>query len=124
MATDLSIADTVSIEGTLPRNEYLDRIATSALTVSCSRMEAFGLPVAEALAIGAPVLASDLPSHRELVARAGAGETFPAGNVAALANRLTSALQGSMPPQLSSPPFGWSWRDRARQHVDAYHEHA
>jgi glycosyltransferase involved in cell wall biosynthesis len=124
MANDLSIADTVSIEGTLPRNEYLDRIATSALTVSCSRMEAFGLPVAEALAIGAPVLASDLPSHRELVARAGAGETFPAGNVAALATRLTSALQGSMPPQLSSPPFGWSWRDRARQHVDAYHEHA
>jgi glycosyltransferase involved in cell wall biosynthesis len=122
MAARLAIGDSVDVEGTMPRDDYLERIAASLLTISCSRMEAFGLPVAESLAMGAPLLASDLPSHRELIARAGAGESFPVGNAGALAARITAALEGDMPPRLTSAPFGWSWRDRARQHVDAYHD--
>ena len=120
LANQLGVQATVSIEGAIPREAFLERVASSALALSCSRLEAFGLPVAEALAIGAPLLASDLPSHRELVARAGAGETVPAGNENALARRLASALSGTPPAQLKSVPLGWSWRERARQHIDAY----
>jgi glycosyltransferase involved in cell wall biosynthesis len=118
----LGVQGELSIEGSMPRDCYLERIARGALAISCSRLEAFGLPVAEALVLGAPVLASDLPSHRELIARGGAGDTFPSGNADALAARLTSALNGQLPDRLRSSPFGWSWRERARQHIDAYRD--
>ncbi|HSJ97731.1 MAG TPA: glycosyltransferase [Myxococcota bacterium] len=110
----------IAIDGGMSREDYLEHLATARLAVSCSRLEAFGLPVAEALVMGAPVLATDLPSHRELLARAGAGKTFAAGDVRALAASIARALNGEPPPRLTSPPIGWSWRDRARQHIDAY----
>jgi glycosyltransferase involved in cell wall biosynthesis len=124
MTERLRIANAVSIAGAMPRYEFLERVASSMLALSCSRLEAFGLPVAEALAMGAPLLASDLPSHRELVARAGAGALFTAGDAGSLAKELATALQGRMPARLMNLPLGWSWRERARQHVDAYHENA
>ena len=120
LAVHLGVGGSVVVDGTMPRDAYLERVALGRLAVSCSRLEAFGLPVAEALVMGAPVLASDLPSHRELVARAGAGDTFASGNAEALAARLASALGGALPERLSGSPFGWSWRERARQHVEAY----
>jgi glycosyltransferase involved in cell wall biosynthesis len=120
LAKQLGVEATVAIQGALPRDEFLARIASSVLAISCSRLEAFGLPVAEALAMGAPLIASDLPSHRELVARAGAGETVPAGDQSALTKRLATALDGTPPRRHRSLPLGWSWRERARQHVDAY----
>ena len=120
LAARLGVDASTTIEGTLPREVYLERVATAELAVSCSRLEAFGLPVAESLALGAPVLASDLPAHRELVARAGAGATFETGNVGDLAVAIGRALNGGPPPRLRSQPFGWSWRERARQHIDAY----
>jgi glycosyltransferase involved in cell wall biosynthesis len=122
LAARFGVKDQVSLEGTMPRDAYLERIAGGLLAVSCSRLEAFGLPVAEALVLGAPVIASDIPSHRELMARAGAGDSFPSGNADALARRLAQALRGNLPEQLRGSPFGWSWRERARQHIDAYHE--
>jgi glycosyltransferase involved in cell wall biosynthesis len=63
---------------------------TAAATVSPSSYEGFGLPVAESLAHGLPTIASDIPAHRE-VAGAGA-DYFPAGDEAALAERLRVVL--------------------------------
>jgi glycosyltransferase involved in cell wall biosynthesis len=120
LATELGLSDSLIIHGAVPRPQYLERIARSRLTVSCSRFESFGLPVAEALTMGAPVLCSDIPAHRELLARAGAGEAFAAGDVTALAARLRQALHGELPPRLSTPPLGWDWATRGREHIDAY----
>jgi glycosyltransferase involved in cell wall biosynthesis len=116
----LGLERAVEVQGALPRRAYLERMARARVTVSCSRLESFGLPVAEALVMGAPVLCSDLPAHRELIARAGAGSAFPAGDDLALAARLREALKGDLPGQLSSPPLGWDWNARGREHVDAY----
>jgi glycosyltransferase involved in cell wall biosynthesis len=120
LAAALGVADRVAVTGVLPRAEFLERIGTSRLAVSCSTFEAFGLPVAEALALGAPLLCSDIAPHAELVARAGAGTLFPAGDHSALTARFRDALAGAPPPRLAAPPAGWSWASRASEHLDAY----
>jgi glycosyltransferase involved in cell wall biosynthesis len=54
-------------------NETLYRwLRTATVYVSMSRQEAFGITLAEALAAGAAVVASDIPTHLEVVAAAGA----------------------------------------------------
>jgi len=110
----------VSILGSLIHREYLRHMTEARLSVSCSRTEAFGLPAAEGLAMGAPVICSDIPAHRELVDRAHAGETFAAGDEHALAEALDRALRGGLPRQARVFPAGWDWKARAREHIDAY----
>jgi phosphatidylinositol alpha-mannosyltransferase len=112
--------DRVSIIGSLEHEEYLREMTEARLNVSCSTVEAFGLPVAEGLAMGAPVVCSDIPAHRELVERAGAGEIFPVGDDEALAEAFCRALRGRLPTQVAYAPAGWDWRARAREHIDAY----
>ena len=120
LAAGLGVADRLSVAGALPRARVLERVATARLAVSCSTLEAFGLPVAEALALGAPLLCSDIPSHAELVARAGAGAMFSTGDPDSLADRMLAALDGAVPPRLLAPPVEWSWAARASEHLDAY----
>lgn len=116
----LGIAAETCIMGTMPRVAYLEAIARSRLAIACSRQEAFGLPVAEAIAIGAPLLCTNIPSHLELLERASVGASFGPHDAAGLAVRIEAALDGALPPRLTSRPSGWSWIDRAREHVDAY----
>lgn len=67
------LAGRVFFHGRLPRRS-LDRAVARCGAVLClSRHEAFGLVLAEALAAGAKVVASDIPAHRSVVADAGAG---------------------------------------------------
>jgi glycosyltransferase involved in cell wall biosynthesis len=51
----------------LPRT-HLRTLYHLATAVCCpSRYEGFGLPAAQGMACGAPVLASDIPAHREVL---------------------------------------------------------
>ncbi|MFM1871705.1 MAG: hypothetical protein RL398_1127 [Planctomycetota bacterium] len=56
-----------------PPAHYVDEAQKLALlrncraAVQCARFEGFGLPALEALAHGAPLVCSDIPSHREIV---------------------------------------------------------
>ncbi|MDQ3698833.1 MAG: glycosyltransferase [Gemmatimonadota bacterium] len=120
LARTTELGRRIRVTHALPRESFLERIATARLAVSCSTVEAFGLPVAEALAIGAPLVCSDIPAHCELVRRAGAGATFSVGDHRALADAVRRALDGEPPPRLHAPPMGWDWGTRATEHVDAY----
>jgi glycosyltransferase involved in cell wall biosynthesis len=110
----------VLIRGTMDRATYLRWIVRGQLSISCSTAEAFGLPVAEALAIGAPVLCSAIPAHLETMKRAEAGEDFPSGDDGMLAEAVERILCGQLPRLASGVPRGWDWTTRAREHVDAY----
>ncbi len=120
LAESLGVSASVGVHGRLQREEFLKCIAAARLAVSCSLLEGFGLPVGEALALGAPVLCSDLPAHRELLDRAAAGACFRRGDAEDLAQHIELALRGEPPHRLTSPPADWSWRARAREHIDAY----
>jgi len=120
LAASLDVAESTTISGQVDRDAFLEIVARSRLAVSCSRLEAFGLPVAEALALGAPLICSDIPAHRELMRRAGAGAAFAPHDTVDLSRRIASALEGTGPLRMAPAPQAWTWRARANEHLDAY----
>jgi glycosyltransferase involved in cell wall biosynthesis len=122
LADQLGLGVSVVISGLMPREEYLSNIASSRLAISCSSLESFGLPVAEALVIGVPALFTALPAHEELRVRAGAGASYPVGDADGLSRLLRAALEGSPPSRAAVVRSEWSWSQRGAQHVDAYLE--
>lgn len=68
--------------------------STTDLFVSTSRDEGFGLPAAEALASGCPVLYADNAATREVVGPYGIA--FPVGDSISCAQALDSAATGTL----------------------------
>ena len=68
---------------------------TAAVAVCPSLFEGFGLGPIEALASGTPVVASDIPPHREFVGHA--ARLVPADDPAAIAAAVSAALEGPRP---------------------------
>lgn len=54
--------------------------------------ESFGIILTEAMAAGLPVVASDIPGYRAVMAEGAAGVLVPPGDAAALQNALFSTL--------------------------------
>jgi glycosyltransferase involved in cell wall biosynthesis len=98
----------------------LDRLlGTARLTVSTSEHEAFGMAALDAVAAGCPVLASDLPAHRELTGLAPGWIRLwhPDRGTAALAAMIDTALAGPG-PVAPAPPALPTW-DRAAEQLAA-----
>jgi glycosyltransferase involved in cell wall biosynthesis len=87
-----------------------------------SDAEGFGLPVLEALACGAPVLASDIPPLREVGGNA--VRYVPPGQPEAWASAILEALGDPAmlpPPRLRFARAGaFSWLVHGRTVLDAY----
>jgi glycosyltransferase involved in cell wall biosynthesis len=77
--------ETAADDGTVARAYH-----EVAVAVCPSRFEGFGLSPIEAVASGVPVVASDIPPHREFVGRA--ARLAPPDDPAALARAITEAL--------------------------------
>jgi glycosyltransferase involved in cell wall biosynthesis len=94
----------------------------AAAVLVTSSAEGFGFPVIEALACGAPVVASDIPALREV---GGAAAVYaPVGDAQAFASITTSILAGHLRvptvEQRSARAAGFSWEQHARTILDAY----
>lgn len=57
------LSEVVTLRGFVPVEQALSEID---VLLSCSVYESFGLAIVEALACGIPVIASDIPAHREI----------------------------------------------------------
>jgi glycosyltransferase involved in cell wall biosynthesis len=68
---------------------------TASVAVCLSRFEGFGLAPIEALASGTPVVASDIPPHREFVGHA--ARLVNPDDVAAIADAVVEALAAPAP---------------------------
>lgn len=75
----------------LPDEDLAAVMAGAVALVAPSRAEGFGLPVAEAMALGVPVVCSDAPALAEVTA--GAALTVPVGDVVALAEALADVAR-------------------------------
>jgi glycosyltransferase involved in cell wall biosynthesis len=82
--------------------EIVDAYRGADVVVSASQFEGFGLTPMEGLAMGLPVVASDIPPHREFVA--GAVRFFPPDDDAALAREVAAVLLGPPVRPTAHPP--------------------
>lgn len=90
LARDLGVADRVRFLGF--RSDVPDLLAASDVLVHPARVEGFGYAVAEAMAAGLPVVATNASSLPELVEDGGTGLLFPPGDGDALAAALETYL--------------------------------
>lgn len=93
LANELGISSSVRFLGALPREEALRELAASDLLVFPSLwFEQFAVTPLEAMALGVPVLASDVARAGTMVEDGVTGRFFPAGDFTALAASLRAIL--------------------------------
>lgn len=90
VAADGGVAEDVTFEGWVSEDRLADLYRGAIAVLNASSYEGYGLPVAEGLASGAPVIASDIPPHREVAGDA--AEFFTAGDVDDLAATMQRLL--------------------------------
>ena len=79
------------LHGFLPEEQMREVLARAGVFISCSYEEGWGISIAEALAMGLPCVAYDLPSHREIFGTA--IQRVPIGDTAAFAKKIEAALE-------------------------------
>lgn len=114
--------------GMLPAGRLATLRAGALAVLVPSRKEGFGLPVLEAMAAGVPVIASDIPSLREVGAEA--ATYVPWSNPQAWARAISEAAAESAAARAERVRRGreraaeFSWRRTARAVREAYAEAA
>ncbi|UGS38846.1 D-inositol-3-phosphate glycosyltransferase [Capillimicrobium parvum] len=104
----------VTLTGHVPDDDLAAIYSGARALVIPSDDEGFGLPAVEALACGTPVVASDVPALREVLA--GRATFVGIDDVAGL---LAAAERVERP---APPPPRWSWNDAALATWDVYRE--
>ena len=93
LAKDLDISSSVRFLGALPRDAALATLSSASLLVFPSLWyEQFAITPLEAMALGVPVLVSDVARGATIVEDGVTGRFFPAGDFAALAASLRAIL--------------------------------
>jgi glycosyltransferase involved in cell wall biosynthesis len=95
----------VEVRGFVDDAELAGLRAGAVAVVTPSLNEGFDLPVVEALAAGVPVVASDIPVHREIL-----GDDWPwlfePTDVGRL-ERLLASMHGAAPPRRDLSHLSW-----------------
>jgi glycosyltransferase involved in cell wall biosynthesis len=127
-ARELGCEDRVSFAGRVSNEELVDLYRRATLVVVPSRYEGFGLPAAEAMACGTPVVASAAGALPEVVETGGGGMLVPPEDPEALAKAIATlveqpearaALGARAPARIDA---AYSWRRVAERTADVYRE--
>lgn len=92
LAADLGVAARVCFTGVVDNRIVLERMASAALVIAPSRMEALGMVNVEALAVGTPVVATTIGGIGEIVRDGVDGYLVPPDDVEGLAARIERLL--------------------------------
>ena len=118
IAQDNGVHDRVWFAGALLEEHLQHLLASASVLISMSELEAQGLACLEAMAIGIPVVASDIPAHRDLATMAPEAICLVNLNSAAadLPVAITEALQRQRRPIAAVP----DWADVAASLATLY----
>lgn len=119
LAARLGLGQRVEFLGRVDDDALRRWFRTARVFASMSEHEAFGITVLEALAAGADVVASDIPSYREIARSHGGVALLPPG---AAPERLARAIErAALPPRdgRAAPPI-LSWDDVAAETLRLY----
>ncbi len=120
--------DGVEALGRVPVEVKLDQMREAEILCAPSLGgESFGIVLTEALAAGIPVVASDIPGYRAVLAEGAAGVLVPPGEAPVLENALLSLLQNpDLRSDLSTAGITrserYSWDRVIEQVLDAYQD--
>ncbi|MGA2924694.1 MAG: glycosyltransferase family 4 protein [Solirubrobacteraceae bacterium] len=117
------LSDRATLLGRVSDAELRRWMRTARVLVTMSAHEAYGIVLLEALAAGASVVASDIPAHREIASRYGAGriELVPLG-------APDTVVAGAIARQLAKPqarlatPRLPTWDEAAQATLSLYRE--
>jgi glycosyltransferase involved in cell wall biosynthesis len=120
--TRLGLASSVQQLRGISRSQLAGLYQQAAVVLQPSEAEGFGLPVVEALACGAIVVASDIPVLREV---GGAAAVYcPVGDVSAWADTVSRLLDHPTSAPDRAARLAWasrfSWAEQARTIASAY----
>jgi glycosyltransferase involved in cell wall biosynthesis len=111
--------------GRQPEDRLRSLVAGARALLYPSRYEGFGLPVLEAFAVGTPLLASDIPTTREILgADTGLAGLFPVGDAETLAGLLAAEVDSSPGTRRRRQALAaaWTWQRTAETTVRAYRQ--
>jgi glycosyltransferase involved in cell wall biosynthesis len=116
------LAEDVIFPGYIPSQDLPSVFAAAERFIYPSFYEGFGIPILEALAVGTPVAASDIPPHREIAS--GQVDFFPPHDIAALEKILyTQPIVGHIKEApLHKEEHLFSWERSADILSDLYHK--
>jgi glycosyltransferase involved in cell wall biosynthesis len=116
LAAELGVADHVRFAGDVPNAELPELVRCSRVVVFPTWCESFGLPLAEAMAMGAPAVAADIPACREV--GGDAAHYYTTGDAQSLADAVgellgSPALSEAIAQRAFDRGRGFTWRDNA-----------
>jgi glycosyltransferase involved in cell wall biosynthesis len=120
-----SLRSQINVIPFLPHEQLPPIYSTAAVLVLFSKVETFGMPLVEAMASGLPVVASDIPIHREIVQNAGllVSPDVPDLLAEALHKILTDkAYRGTLAQSALNRSQQFSWEKTARQTLQVYED--
>ncbi len=117
--------DGVELVGELPETQLVRDLAGSAVFVSCSLFEGFGMPFLEAAACGVPAVGFRVGGIPEAVDDATTGFLVEKGDLAGLAAQVVKLLKDvKLRRQMREQAVAWaarfSWESRAREQRNLY----
>lgn len=123
----LKLADIITFKNSISDQALVQEYAQASVVVCPSLYEGFGMPAAEAMSAGVPLVSSDGGALSEVVAEAGL--LVPAGNSAALAEAIRRVLNDPLLAQQLSAlgrqriQQHFCWQRVAQQMTHYYHAH-
>jgi glycosyltransferase involved in cell wall biosynthesis len=125
MAGGQVINDSIRFLGKMSHAELSELLAQMDCLVLPSRLESFGMVVVEALAAGVPVIVSDHAGASEAIREGENGWVVPAGNEAALFERMVNCCRDiehvrSMSAACARSAVEYDWSHYGRRSVEIF----
>jgi len=128
LVRELGLEDRVTFTGRLSTEELVRHYSTAEVAVTASLYEGFGLPCAEAMSCGTPVIATKAGALPEVVGNGSAGVLVPAEDPVALAGAIKRLLSDKPLRQRLGQAGrkrieeAFSWEDAAKRTLEIYKE--